>query len=66
MAELEAAGDELELAEADGGRTLTVDGAREFGSIPELERIGREKGEHYVIRARRLDGNLWEVEADPL
>jgi hypothetical protein len=66
VAELEAAGDELELAEADGGRTLTVDGAREFGSIPELERIGREEGEHYVIRARRLDGNLWEVEADPL
>jgi hypothetical protein len=66
VAELEAAGDELELVEADGGRTLTVDGAREFGSIPELERIGREEGEHYVIRARRLDGNLWEVEADPL
>jgi hypothetical protein len=65
VAELEAAGDELELVEADG-RTLTVDGAREFGSIPELERIGREEGEHYVIRARRLDGNLWEVEADPL
>ena len=66
VAELEAAGDELELVEADGGRTLTVDGAREFGSIPELERIGREEGEHYVIRARRLDGSLWEVEADPL
>ena len=66
VAELEAAGDELELVEVDDRLTLTVDGAREFGSIPELERIGREEGEHYVIRARRLDGSLWEVEADPL
>ena len=66
VAELGADGDELELVETDGGRTLTVDGARKFGSIPELERIGREEGDHYVIRARRLDGSLWEVEADPL
>jgi hypothetical protein len=66
VAELEADGDELELVEAEGARTLTVDGAREFGSIPELEQIGREEGEHYVVRARRLDGSLWEVEADPL
>jgi hypothetical protein len=66
VAELQADGEELELVEAEGTRTLTVDGAREFGSIPELERIGREEGEHYVVRARRLDGSLWEVEADPL
>ncbi len=66
VAELEADGDELELVEAEGARTLAVDGAREFGSVPELERIGREEGEHYVVRARRIDGSLWEVEADPL
>jgi hypothetical protein len=66
VAVFEADGDELELVEVDDGRTLTVDGAREFGSIPELERIGREEGEHYVIRARRLDDTVWEVEADPL
>jgi hypothetical protein len=66
VAEFEAEGEELELVEAEGARTLTVDGAREFGSIPELERIGGEQGEHYVVRARRLDGGLWEVEADPL
>jgi hypothetical protein len=66
VAQLEADGNELELVEAEGGRTLAVDGAREFGSIPELERIGREEGEHYVVRARRLDSGLWEVEADPL
>ena len=66
VAELEADGDELELVDTEDGRTLSLDGARAFGSIPELERLGREEGEHYVVRARRLDGNLWEVEADPL
>ena len=66
VSEFEAAGDELELVDAETGRTLTVDGAREFGSVPALERIGREEGEHYVVRARRLDGDLWELEADPL
>jgi hypothetical protein len=32
----------------------------------ELERIGREQGEHHVVRASRLDGDAWEIEADPL
>ncbi|MFL5922336.1 MAG: hypothetical protein ACJ75Q_08935 [Gaiellaceae bacterium] len=66
VAEFEAPGDELELVEAESGRTLSVDGAREFGTVPELERLGREEGDHFVVRARRLDGRLWEVEADPL
>ena len=52
--------------DAGDGRTLRVDGAREFGTLPELERLGREEGEHFVVRARRLDSRLWEVEADPL
>ena len=51
---------------AEAGRTLSVDGERVFGSVPELERIGREQGEHYVVRASRLDGEAWEIEADPL
>lgn len=66
VAEFNAEGDEIELVDAESGRTLTVDGAREFGSVPELERLGSEEGEHFVVRARRLDGRLWEVEADPL
>jgi hypothetical protein len=66
VAEFEADGDELELVSAEGGRTLTVDGASAFGTIPELERIARDEGEDSVVRARRVDGNLWEVEADPL
>ncbi len=66
IAEFDAEGDEIELVDAETDRTFTVDGAREFGSVPELDRLGRDEGEHFVVRARRLDGRLWEVEADPL
>lgn len=62
----EAAGDELELVSTAEDRVLTVDGARVFGSEAALERLGEAEGQHYVVRARRLDGDLWEIEADPL
>jgi hypothetical protein len=39
---------------------IRVDGERAFGSIPELE------GRGDVVRAERLDGDLWEVRASPL
>ena len=64
--ELEAGGDALELVVAEGERFLTVDGARIFGSVPELERIGSSESDSYVVRARRLDARLWEVEVTPL
>jgi hypothetical protein len=54
-------GTELELTRRAGERTLVVDGERRFGSIPVLER----EGDH-TIRARRLDGDLWEIEASLL
>jgi hypothetical protein len=54
------AGDEIELSSIGGERTLVVDGAREFGTIPALE-----LPEH-VVRARRIAGEAWEVEIDPL
>jgi hypothetical protein len=66
VTELEVEGDEIELVVTDAGHTLTVDGQRVFGSVRELERIGRSEGDWYVVRARRLDAGLWEVEADPL
>jgi hypothetical protein len=53
-------GEELELTAHRGERILLVDGERGFGSIPLLER------ENHVVRARRVDGELWEVEAHPL
>ncbi|MGH2998287.1 MAG: hypothetical protein ACRDNM_03220 [Gaiellaceae bacterium] len=39
---------------------LVVDGERAFGSVPELEGLGD------VVRAERLDGDLWEVKVSPL
>ncbi len=66
VAELEAPGDELQLVVNESGRALTVDGERTFGSLPQLQRIGEREGESYVVRARRLDDRLWEVEASPL
>jgi hypothetical protein len=54
-------GDEVELVSRDGLRELTIDGSRVFGSVPALERDG-----DYVVRARRVDGELFEVEAAPL
>jgi hypothetical protein len=66
VASFEADGELLELVATDAGRTLTVDGDRAFGSVQELERVGRSQGESYVVRARRLEEDLWEIEADPL
>jgi hypothetical protein len=65
VAEIDADGDELELAFNGGGRTLTVDGERRFGSVPELERLGEREGDSYIVRARRVDGRIWQVEINP-
>jgi hypothetical protein len=53
-------GQELELTARGGERTLLVDGERAFGGIPALERPD------HVVRARRIDGQLWEVDAAAL
>jgi hypothetical protein len=59
-------GDEAELAVTREGRTLEVDGRAVLGRSPVLERIGEAQSSEYVVRARRLDGDLWEVEATAL
>jgi hypothetical protein len=59
-------GDEVVATVREGGRDLLVDGARSFGSIPELERLAEGRFDSYAIRAQRLEGNLWEVEVSPL
>ena len=66
VVEAQAPGDEIELVANADERSLTVDGERSFGSVPELERIGERLGPTYVVRARRLDNRLWEVEANAL
>jgi hypothetical protein len=60
------AGDAIEVTRTADGTTLAVDDAREFGSIPLLEQRGEKEGPEYVVRAERLDGDLWEVRAAAL
>lgn len=59
-------GDEVELAATREGRVLKVDGQTTLGRTPALERVGEGQGTEYVVRARRVDGDLWEVEASAL
>src|SRR5918912_1573574 len=59
-------GDELELVSRGGERSLTVDGARSFGSVPQLEELASRRGADYVVHASRLDGSLWEVRVTAL
>jgi hypothetical protein len=60
-------GDEAELVVTSGGRTLTVDGRPRLARAPALEAAGAEAGgSAFVVRATRLDGDLWEVEAAAL
>jgi hypothetical protein len=64
--EFRADGDELELVMNAGERSFTVDGSPSFGTVPALERVGQAEGPSYVVRATRLDGDLWEIRATPL
>src|SRR2546423_502145 len=59
----EPGGDEVELALRGDERTLLSDGNRGFGTLPELQALAAGDA---VIRAARLDGNVWEVRVDPL
>lgn len=56
-------GDLVVVTTRHGVRTIEVDGSLAFGSIPTLERLVAEDA---VVVARRLDGELWEVEVAPL
>ena len=63
--EEEIGGDTVEMAVQDGERTVLVDGALAFGSFASLERLAAGTPS-YVIRADRLDGDVWEVRVSPL
>jgi hypothetical protein len=56
-------GDTVTATLRHGERTVEVDGAQAFGSIPTLERLAEDDA---VVNARRIDGTLWEVEVTPL
>ena len=59
-------GDEAELVATRDGRVLRLDGQTHLGRAPVLERAGEAQGAEYVVRASRVEGDLWEVEATPL
>ena len=60
------AGSELELVVTREGRALHVDGRPSFDAAPAFEAAGEREGRDYVVRATRLAGDLWEVEATAL
>lgn len=62
----DVSGDEVELTSTREGKVLRVDGVTRLGSARALERIGEAVGREYVVRAARLDGDVWEVDASPL
>ncbi|HZP73191.1 MAG TPA: hypothetical protein VFA97_07415 [Gaiellaceae bacterium] len=59
-------GDQAELAVRGDERTLSVDGQRRVARAPTLETAGAKHGRDYVVRATRLDGELWQVESSAL
>jgi hypothetical protein len=60
------AGEEAELVSTRDGRSLHVDGQPRFGSVPAFEHAGEAAGPEYVVRAARVEGDLWEVQAEAL
>ena len=59
-------GNEAELVGTREGHVLRIDGRTTLGGSAELERLGSERGSDYVVRARRIDGDVWEVETAAL
>jgi len=61
LGQFQAAGNEIGLTAKGDERELVVDGRKSFGSVPELEQLGKEASEDFFARAVRIDGDLWEV-----
>jgi hypothetical protein len=59
-------GDRAELVSTREQTVLTVDGRPTTRRVEDLERLGVAHGAEYVVRATRLNGDLWEVEANAL
>jgi hypothetical protein len=59
-------GERAELVVTADAATLTVDGRTSTAHVPTFEKAGEAHGRTYVVRAERLDGDLWEIEALPL
>jgi hypothetical protein len=60
-------GEELMLTVTeDGERELVVDGRPAVEGLSAVEQVARGRHAAYVLRAKRLEGSLWEVLIDPL
>ena len=62
----ELEGERIDLTVREGERSLVVDGEPAFGSLPQLEALGEARGDDFVVRATRVDGDLWDVRVLPL
>lgn len=62
----ELEGETIALTVVAGARTLVVDGGPSLQPAEALVRAGSARGRDFVVRARRLDGPLWELEVSPL
>jgi hypothetical protein len=59
-------GEQAELVVSAEGRTLHVDSRPRLDPVPAFDRAGAAEGREFVVRARRLVGDLFEIEASPL
>jgi hypothetical protein len=59
-------GDSVALTVNDGVRGLEIDGRPSPGRVEALEHLGLHAGRSYVVRAERLEGDLFEVRVDRL
>ena len=59
-------GSEVEVVWDGEARSVRIDGEPTLAAVPELEVIGSEYADGYVVRASRLAGRLWEVWTAPL
>ena len=62
----ELEGDRIELTVREGEQSLVVDGEPAYGSLPQLQALGEARGDDFVVRATRVDGDLWDVRVLPL
>jgi hypothetical protein len=43
-----------------------VDGKKSFGSVPELEQIGKEACADFFAHALWIEDDLWEITVNPI
>jgi hypothetical protein len=59
-------GGEIEVVRDEGGVRVRLDARPALERLRELERLGEARASSYVVRARRLVGQTFEVEVEPL